>query len=126
VTMSCPAGKAPAAPFAPYYPTPVPDAPVAALPSRSAGKQKRSGKPAGLATMEEMVFEALKGGAWMRPTQVTQAIRDRYWPSAPRNSAPPVMWRMWQAHRLEKSENGYRLPVAHPMGSAAGNGVAVA
>ena len=120
VTMSCPRGKAPAAPFAPYYPTPVPDAPVAVSPSRAAGKQKLRTKPANLPTAETMILAVLQGGQWMRPNQITQAIRDRYWKDMSRTAAPSVVWRMWQANRLEKGEQGYRLPVA-----AASNGYAV-
>jgi hypothetical protein len=112
VTMSCPRGKAPAAPFAPYYPTPVPDVPVAASPSRAAGKQKLRTKPANLPTAEAMILAVLQSGDWMRPNQITQAIRDRYWKGMSRTAAPSVVWRMWQANRLEKGERGYRLPVA--------------
>ena len=120
VTMSCPRGKAPAAPFAPYYPTPVPDVPVAASPSRAAGKRKLGTKPANLPTAEAMILAVLQSGDWMRPNQITQAIRDRYWKDMSRTAAPSVVWRMWQANRLEKSEQGYRLPAA-----SASNGYAV-
>jgi hypothetical protein len=76
--------------------------------AKPAGKHKP--KPANLPTMEEMIFAVLQGGLWMRPNQVTAAIRARYWPDAPRNAAPPVAWRLGRAGRLERGDDGYRLP----------------
>ena len=96
-------------------------------PARSAGKQKRNPKPKNLPSTKEMIFAVLQSGDWMRPNQITQAIRDRYWKDAPRTAVPSVVWRMAQGGRLEKgAHRGYRRPVVHAAGSATGNGVAVA
>jgi hypothetical protein len=81
------------------------------------GKKKRNPKPANLPPTEEMILAVLQGAGWLRPNQITQAIRSRYWPDAPRNSAPPVVWRMAQRGVLEKGEYGYRLPAQVVVGS---------
>ena len=78
-------------------------------PARAAGKRKRI-QASNLPTTEDMIFAVLEGAGWQRPNQITAAIRARYWPDAPRNAAPPVVWRLRQAHRLEKGDDGYRLP----------------
>jgi hypothetical protein len=77
--------------------------------TRSAGK--RNVKPAGLGTMEEMITAVMQGGAWMRPNAITAAIRARYWKDAPRTAAPSVVWHLAQKGRLEKGDDGYRLPI---------------
>lgn len=101
--LTCPKGREVSAAIPVTMRTPAP--------SRASGKRKHNPKPQGLETMETMILAVLQSGDWMRPNRVTQAIRDRYWPSAPRNSAPPVMWRMGRDGHLEKGELGYRLPV---------------
>jgi hypothetical protein len=119
VVMSCPAGKGqPTGSYKPWYPPVVPDEPKAVSPPRRHAAQvhpirkyKRSGKPTNLPTTEVMIFAVLQGTGWMRPNEITSAIRDRYWPGAPRTTAPSVVWRLAQKGRLEKGDDGYRLPV---------------
>lgn len=82
--------------------------------TKPAGRQKP--KPKNLPTTEEMIFAVLDGAGWQRPNQITAAIRARYWKEAPRNAAPPVAWRLGRDGRLEKGDDGYRLPVSKSNG----------
>jgi hypothetical protein len=79
--------------------------------ARSVGKRKRSVKPANLPPTEELIFAVLQGVGWQRPNQITRAIKDRYWPDVTSRSVSPLVWRLGRDHRLERGDDGYRLPV---------------
>jgi hypothetical protein len=105
VVMSCPMGKTP--------PIVQPREAVPAMsrtPSRTAGKRKRSLKPANSATTADMVLTVLQGAGWLRPNQITAVIKQRFWPAVTGHDIAPVVWRLGKLGRLEKGDDGYRLP----------------
>lgn len=107
VTMSpgltCPKGR--------EVPAAIPVTLRTPAPSRAAGKRKHNRKPENLPATEELIFSVLQGAGWQRPSQITRAIKDRYWPDVTSRSVSPLVWRLGRDQRLEKGELGYRLPV---------------
>jgi hypothetical protein len=95
--------------------------PLRARPAR----KKRSVKPVGIPTTAQMTLTVLQeAGSWLQTKQITEAIRNRWWPQATSRDIGPGAWRMAQTGQLERSEqHGYRLPVVRPVGGhVIGNG----
>lgn len=97
----------------------------AASRARPARRLKRSIKPSGLPTTAKMTLTVLQeAGGWLRTSQITSEIRDRWWPGVSSRDIAPGAWRMAQEGKLERDEqHGYRLPAARPVGGhVVGNG----
>jgi len=78
--------------------------------ARTAGKRRRNLKPANSATTADMVLSVLEGAGWLRPNAITAVIKQRFWPAVTGHDIAPVVWRLGKLGRLEKGDDGYRLP----------------
>jgi hypothetical protein len=73
------------------------------------------GKPEGIPTMPDMIFEALKdararGLKGLEPKGITAFIAAKWWPDVRINNVGPIAWRMYKNERLAKRQSKYRLP----------------
>jgi hypothetical protein len=73
------------------------------------------GKPEGIPTMPDMIFEALKdakarGLKGLEPKDITAFIAAKWWPSVKINNVGPIAWRLYKNERLTKRQAKYRLP----------------
>ena len=77
----------------------------------AAPEAKHKWKPAGLPTYQQMVQAVLEGAApkWLKPKQITAAIRKTWWPDIPPHKAASTAWGMAQTGKLEKRGSRYRL-----------------
>jgi hypothetical protein len=74
-----------------------------------------SGKPEGIPTMPEMIFEALKdarakGQRGLEPKDIAAFIAAKWWPDVKINNVGPIAWRLHKSDRLAKRQSKYRLP----------------
>jgi hypothetical protein len=72
------------------------------------------GKPEGIPTMPEMIFEALrdaktKGVRGLEPKEMASYIAAKWWPAVPINAVGPIAWRMYSKDRLAKRQSRYFL-----------------
>ncbi len=86
-------------------------------PSGLSQARPESTKPADAPAMPLMIMEALlvaheAGKDRLEPKDITQFVRDRYWPDAPTSSVGPTVWRMAKDGRLRKLGEFYALPEA--------------
>jgi hypothetical protein len=76
-----------------------------------------AGKPAGIPTVPAMIIEACTNAArgrlaGLEPSDVTEFIRQKYWPDVRGPDVASTMWRMWKDGRLAKPNESspiYRL-----------------
>jgi hypothetical protein len=73
------------------------------------------GKPEGIPTMPDMIFEALKdakarGLKGLEPKDIAAFIAAKWWPSVKINNVGPIAWRLYKNERLTKRQAKYRLP----------------
>jgi hypothetical protein len=73
------------------------------------------GKPEGIPTMPDMIFEALKdartrGLKGLEPKDITAFIAAKWWPDVKINNVGPIAWRLYKNERLSKRQSKYRLP----------------
>ncbi|MCA1379363.1 hypothetical protein I6F34_00815 [Bradyrhizobium sp. BRP05] len=83
--------------------------------SASTPASESSGKPEGIPTMPEMIFEALKdarsrGVKGLEPKDITAFIAEKWWPDVKINNVGPIAWRLYKSERLAKRQSKYRLP----------------
>ena len=73
------------------------------------------GKPEGIPTMPDMIFEALRdakarGLRGLEPKDITAFIAAKWWPGVKINNVGPIAWRLYKNERLNKRQAKYRLP----------------
>jgi hypothetical protein len=84
------------------------------------------GKPENAPTMPNMIEEVLRrqvlfGLPGLKPKEITDKIRELWWPEAPTTSVSPIAWRMWRDGRLVKTDDVYSVPNEEtPAGETAG------
>jgi hypothetical protein len=71
----------------------------------------RNPKPRELPPMSAMVLSVLDGAkaAGLRPRQIRDRIREKYWPEAPADRVFSVVWRLAKGGKLSRSDGHYRL-----------------
>jgi hypothetical protein len=89
--------------------------PVAAPEEAAPTAAESTGKPEGIPTMPEMIFEALKdakarGLKGLEPKDITAFIAGKWWPDVKINNVGPIAWRLYKSERLAKRQSKYRLP----------------
>jgi hypothetical protein len=72
-------------------------------------------KPDGIPPMTEMITTAIKTGIerglkGLEPAQMTNFIRNQWWPNVKSESVGPIAWRMAQNGQLKKEGSTYKLP----------------
>jgi hypothetical protein len=73
------------------------------------------GKPEGIPTMPDMIFEALRdakarGLKGLEPKDITAFISAKWWPDVKITNVGPIAWRLYKSERLTKRQSKYRLP----------------
>jgi hypothetical protein len=73
------------------------------------------GKPEGIPTMPNMIFEALRdakarGLKGLEPKDIAAYIAAKWWPEVKINNVGPIAWRLYKSDRLAKRQSKYRLP----------------
>jgi hypothetical protein len=74
-------------------------------------------KPDGLPSMSRMVLSVLdsaEAGVGLKPKQIRERIRQRYWPEAPTDRVVSVVWRLAKNGKLHHSDGRYRLNGYNP------------
>jgi hypothetical protein len=74
-----------------------------------------AGKPEGIPTMPEMIFEALRdaknrGLKGLEPKDIAAYIAAKWWPGVKINNVGPIAWRLYSKDKLAKRNSKYRLP----------------
>jgi hypothetical protein len=70
-------------------------------------------KPKDIPPMTEMIVAAIKSnGRGLEPREMTEFIRDKWWPHVKGESVGPIAWRMSRAGQLRKEGSFYMLPRA--------------
>jgi hypothetical protein len=72
-------------------------------------------KPANIPPMSEMIETAIKeavgeGRKGMEPREMTEFIRNKWWPNVKGESVSPIAWRMSKNGQLKKDGALYKLP----------------
>ena len=72
---------------------------------------KHKWKPDDLPSVREMVETVLTDASpkWLRPKQITDRIRQAWWPDIPSHRAASVAWGLARIGQIEKRGNRYRL-----------------
>ena len=71
-------------------------------------------KPEGIPPMTEMITTALKvAGRGLEPREMTEFIREKWWPHVKGESVSPIAWRMARLGQLKKEGSVYMLPRAN-------------
>jgi hypothetical protein len=83
-----------------------------------------TGKPDGIPTMPEMIYEALKdakarGQRGLEPKDITAFIAAKWWPDVKINNVGPIAWRLYKSDKLAKRQSRYRLPDEYAANAAA-------
>jgi hypothetical protein len=81
----------------------------------AANENSANGKPEGIPTMPEMIFEALRdardrGIKGLEPKDMTAYIAAKWWPDVKINNVGPIAWRLYKSEKLNKRQSKYRLP----------------
>lgn len=77
-------------------------------------------KPQGIPTIYVMVLTLFRerGEYLIEGSELVQAIKDRWWPTASNNDISPTLWRLHKTGKLVKKGSRYAVPVgvlgAHP------------
>jgi hypothetical protein len=89
---------------------PEPTAPVR-LPELATRK-----KPVGIPSIYVMTLTVLRerGAHWIEGSDLIEAIRDRWWPTAARAEIAPTLWRLSKMNKLTKNGTKYGLPPGAP------------
>ncbi len=74
-----------------------------------------TGKPEGIPTMPQMIYEALRdakarGQKGLEPKDITAFIAAKWWPDVKINNVGPIAWRLYKSEKLAKRQSRYRLP----------------
>lgn len=90
---------------------------VKALTSRKSGKRRQPvhRKPKDAPTMNEMITLSLqdaqsRGAIGLEPKDMTEFIRQKWWPHVKGSAVGPIAWRMADQHKLRKIGDLYALP----------------
>jgi hypothetical protein len=80
----------------------------------AANENAGGGKPEGIPTMPEMIYEALrdakaKGLKGLEPKDITAFIAAKWWPEVKINNVGPIAWRLYKSDKLAKRQSKYRL-----------------
>jgi hypothetical protein len=81
----------------------------------AANENLATGKPEGIPTMPEMIFEALRdakerGIKGLEPKDMAAYIAGKWWPDVKINNVGPIAWRLYKSDKLNKRQSKYRLP----------------
>jgi hypothetical protein len=73
-------------------------------------------KPDGLPSMSSMVLSVLDSAeaAGLKPKQIRECIRDKYWPEVPIDRVVSAVWRLAKNGKLHHSDGRYRLNGYNP------------
>jgi hypothetical protein len=86
-----------------------------------AARAKSAPKPPGLSDTPTLIMAVLRSDGALRPEEIRDRIRDRYWPGVQFEAIGPTVWRMWKDGRLVRGGGSYALPSNEtPAGETAG------
>jgi hypothetical protein len=92
-------------------PTPVPDnvAVLRSLPTAHPVDPRRKHKPAGLPSIATMIAAVLKETPNLRPPEIADFVRKRWWPELQTPVISTTVWRMVRSGHLTQQDGRYAL-----------------